>query len=391
MTSVAAREIYLDFCDGRPNDGAPLLARAAVRENGILVEYEEYSGGLREGDIYCAASGDYVRNLNSCFPVLHETGGGSPVKGCLRVSEPPASRSLLVQIVSVPGGTKACRLTDRPKISGRYAVLIMNSSGGNVFISKKLSGPESKNTASRMAEGIIAVFGAKLSSSGYDVLLRTASASVSSEEVNDCVKELLEKADAITVDFEEKARNGSCGLVFALSRADRLLNCYRADTVNAIYTESGAAADMIMRDHPEFRNIVHVTRAGAFERSGIIEEYSRISGRTVRLPSGGNIIIDVTEAMTVIDVNSASGTTGRNRRELILNTNLEAASEISRQLRLRNLTGIIVCDLINMDRVEDEEAVITRMRSLLAPDPSKTEIFGFTRLKMLEISRSAAR
>ena len=99
-------------------------------------------------------------------------------------------------------------------------------------------------------------------------------------------------------------------------------------------------------------------------------------------------MIDRTEALTVFDVNTASSVRASSRRELILNTNLEAVEEIARQLRLRSITGMVVCDFINMDHEPDGQLVIDRMREITRYDPAPVTVHGFTRLKLLELVRS---
>ncbi len=107
----------------------------------------------------------------------------------------------------------------------------------------------------------------------------------------------------------------------------------------------------------------------------------------VSLPAGGNIYIDRTEAMTVIDVKSASSISGNDVSETSLNTNLEAASEIARQLRLRNIGGIVVIDFIDMKNDEDRQKVISSLTAEFKKDKARTMIMGFTRLGLLEMTR----
>jgi ribonuclease G len=115
--------------------------------------------------------------------------------------------------------------------------------------------------------------------------------------------------------------------------------------------------------------------------------YKELFKRKISLPSGGEIIIDKTEALTVIDVNSKHFTSTQNQQETALITNLEAVEEIFRQLRLRNIGGIIIIDFIDMNEETDKQKVLENVEAETKKDKSKIEIFGFTRLGLLELSR----
>jgi len=136
-----------------------------------------------------------------------------------------------------------------------------------------------------------------------------------------------------------------------------------------------------------FKPVVRYVEGDAFASEEVYEKMKILYTRMVPLPGGGNIYIDRTEAMTVIDVNSASNISGNDVSETSLNTNLEAASEIARQLRLRNIGGIVVIDFIDMKSDEDRQKVIGSLTSEFKRDKARTMIMGFTRLGLLEMTR----
>lgn len=128
-----------------------------------------------------------------------------------------------------------------------------------------------------------------------------------------------------------------------------------------------------------------------FTHYGLNEEIASISDRVVPLPGGGSLVFDYTEAMTVIDVNSGHYSTGSDREETSLATNREAALEIARQLRLRDIGGIIVADFIDMERKEEQEEILDLLRREFAMDRMKPRVMGMTALNLVEMTRMKAR
>ena len=128
-----------------------------------------------------------------------------------------------------------------------------------------------------------------------------------------------------------------------------------------------------------------------FDLFGIEEEIARALARRVDLKSGGYLIIDQTEALTTIDVNTGGFVGARNFEDTIFKTNLEAAGAIARQLRLRNLGGIIIADFIDMTREEHQQAVLSELRKQLARDRTRTTVSGFTQLGLVEMTRKRTR
>jgi ribonuclease G len=128
-----------------------------------------------------------------------------------------------------------------------------------------------------------------------------------------------------------------------------------------------------------------------FDLHAIEDEIARALGRRVDLKSGGYLIIDQTEALTTVDVNTGGFVGARNFDDTIFKTNLEAAQSIARQLRLRNLGGIIIIDFIDMDNAEHQEAVLTELKKTLARDPTRTTVSGFSALGLVEMTRKRTR
>ncbi|MBC7122990.1 MAG: ribonuclease E/G, partial [Pseudothermotoga sp.] len=133
--------------------------------------------------------------------------------------------------------------------------------------------------------------------------------------------------------------------------------------------------------------VVHFVEGDLFERFSIYQQLNLLQRRTIDLPSGGYLALDTTEAMTVFDVNSASFTGGKNHAELAFRINMEAAKEIARQLRLRNIGGIVVVDFIGMPNKEYYDRLFKKIRESFEKDPAHVELLGFTRLGLFEMTR----
>ncbi len=192
----------------------------------------------------------------------------------------------------------------------------------------------------------------------------------------------------------------------------RILNKFRRSRKPKVLREEPSVEEMILRDRLEretkklYTNDkklverakqlskvykssleIKVMDTDPFEELSLYKQMEEITKRIIHLRSGGFIVIDTTEAMTVIDVNTASNIRGKSHRDLILRTNLEAAVEIARQIRLRNIGGIIVVDFISMKDENDKKKVIEVLRRETKKDRSKVDILGFTRLELLEMTR----
>ena len=192
---------------------------------------------------------------------------------------------------------------------------------------------------------------------------------------------LVMRASALEAD-EETMRAEFEALTRRWAEAER--NAGEDPGLRVILPADGPAEELL-RDYGP-RGITDVRR-GAELPADLERQRKAAENRRVRLPHGGSLVIDRCEAMTVIDVNSASDDRGQNRRETILETNLEACREIAVQARLRDLTGILILDLIDMDRDEDRERMLAELETAFAGDRIKTVIHGLTRLGLVEMTR----
>ena len=182
-----------------------------------------------------------------------------------------------------------------------------------------------------------------------------------------------------------------------LSLAQRVLRDFVSDETSSIQVDSRENFHMLQQFGHAFTpsvppRLMHYTgERPLFELYGVEDEIQRALGRRVDLKSGGYLIVDQTEAMTTIDVNTGSFVTGRNFDDTIFKTNLEAAHAIARQLRLRNLGGIIILDFIDMENAEHRQAVLSELNKAMSRDRTKVSMSGFSALGLVETTRKRTR
>ncbi len=292
-------------------------------------------------------------------------------------------QKVLVQIMKEPTGNKGPRLTGNISLPGRYVVLMPFGKGVN--LSRRVRSEAERNRLRALAVLI------KPTSMG--LLVRTEAEGKSEEEIIEDLERLQRQWEKVEQDAETTTRAPAL-----LNRDDDFVQRVLRDTytsdVNRVVVDSPHAVKRVKQylggggRPPEGLFIDHHR-----ERQSILE-YFRINAGIrealkprVDLPSGGYIIIEPTEALTVIDVNSGSFTRSINSRETVLWTNCEAATEIARQLRLRNLAGVIVVDFIDMDYRKDKLQVLEHFDRQLRADKARPQISQLSELGLVELTR----
>ena len=295
-------------------------------------------------------------------------------------------QELLVQVEKEERGKKGAALTTFPSLAGRYLVLMPNNprAGG---ISRRIEGEE--RTALREALSALEV------PAGMGLIVRTAGVGKSHEELQWDLDYLLKLWGAV-----ETAANERSGpfLVYQESNVIiRAIRDYFDKDVNEVLIDDekvyGQARDFIAQVMPESAGRVrhYDGRVPLFSRFQIESQIESAFSHSVRLPSGGSLVIDHTEALVSIDVNSAKATKGGDIEETALNTNLEAADEVARQLRLRDVGGLIVIDFIDMAPARNQREVETRLREALRQDRARVQLGRISRFGLLEMSRQRLR
>lgn len=365
-------------------DDAPGYLRAAVVEDGRLCEiHEEKSGGAGETESVFYGRVQAIKpSLRAAFVDI-----GTELNAFLPLSDGDTLRCgdwLIVQGQAKQATeTKGLRVTAKLNLAGKWLVLIPGQSG--VHISKKVKDPALREALLKLAQAICPPDCA--------LIVRTAS--------EDVTQHLLEEEVRVLHDTWLEIRKKAAGmrkpglLHGRLPLHMRLIRDMRELSRIVISSQAGydalLAAQRAQQIDAQTRiELYHEDKQLIFDAFGIEPQIDRALRRRVWLPCGGYLVLDFCEAMTVIDVNSGKMILGRDLEETALRVNLEAAEEIARQLRLRDVGGILVVDFIDMRLEEHRQALIVRMKEALSGDRSPTTVEGITRLGLMEITRKRA-
>ena len=291
-------------------------------------------------------------------------------------------QEILVQINKEERGTKGATLSTQISIAGRFMVLIANSdkSGG---ISRRITGDEREDLKNQISKLDIP--------EGMSVIIRTAGIDRSFEELQNDLSYLISLWDDINA---TQASADSPQLIY---KDDKLIvrvfrDIFRDDIEEilvddkSVFEEAKNFAELVIPDQKD-KVKLYDEEIPLFNRYQIESQIELAFQREISLPSGGSIVIDPTEAMTTIDINSARSTKGKDIEETALKTNLESAKEIARQLRLRDVGGLIVIDFIDMLNEESQKKVENAFRRAVSSDRARIQMASISRFGLLEVSR----
>lgn len=293
---------------------------------------------------------------------------------------------VLVQVVKEPISTKGPRLSCELSIAGRYLVLVPFSDTVNV--SKKIRSAEERKRLVRLITSI--------KPANFGVIIRTVAEGQSVTELDKDLRNLLTTwEEGMKKLLKAKGRDKVIG---EMSMASSIIRDLLNESFDAITVEDELVYDQI-RSYirsiaPEKEKIVKLYngKAKLFESFGIEKQIKSLFGQTISLPQGGYLIIEHTEALHVIDVNSGNKSNQESDQETTaLKTNLVAAKEIARQLRLRDMGGIIVIDFIDMKKAENKKAIYDAMRDVMKDDRSKHTVLPLSKFGLMQITRQRVR
>ncbi len=366
-----------------------------VLEGPVLVEHyvARQDSGSVAGNIYLAKVRNVLPGMEAAFLDF-----GAPKNGVLYASDVASNGEgngrnnkrienvlsegdeVLVQVTKDAMGAKGARLTGTPSLPGRYLVLVPDSD--SIGISRRLPDDD----RARLREVINQV-----RPPGYGVIVRTAALHASAEELAADISRLLK----IWGQIQQEAADG---------RAPRLVHEEPELLIKVIREHFTADfRKLLIDDATAYETVVGYLRSTApdlvakvqqyedtvpvFERYHVDDQLKKALDRKVYLPSGGHLVMDRTEALTVIDVNTGKFVGSSTLEDTVLQNNIEAAEEIGRQLRLRDIGGIIVIDFIDMETVENQQKVLRRLKETLAKDKTRTQVFEVSHLGLVEMTR----
>ncbi|MFG1609394.1 Rne/Rng family ribonuclease [Actinoplanes sp. NPDC049265] len=374
----------------------PDRTQIAVLEDGVLVEHyvSRSTSGTMVGNVYLgkvqnvlpsmeAAFVDVGRGRNAVLYAGEVNWDATGLEGRARSIEQAlrSGDSVLVQVTKDPIGHKGARLSSHIALSGRHLVYVPNGNASG--ISRKLPDTERKRLRDVLK---------KLVPDGAGVIVRTAAEGASEDELARDVKRLQAQWE----DIQAKAAQGHAPA--ALSEEPDLVIRVVRDLFNEDFNELVVQGDQAYGEIENYLNSVspdlverlhrHAGASDIFADKRIDEQILKGLDRKVFLPSGGHLVIDRTEAMTVVDVNTGKYTgAGGNLEETVTRNNLEAAEEIVRQLRLRDLGGIVVIDFIDMVLESNRELVLRRLTECLGRDRTKHQVTEITSLGLVQMTR----
>ncbi len=312
---------------------------------------------------------------------VQQAGGRVSIKDAIREGQ-----ELVVQVEKEERGNKGAALTTFISLAGRYLVLMPNNprAGG---VSRRIEGSDRSDLREAMSNLSIP--------EGMGLIVRTAGVGKSEDELQWDLDYLLQLWQAIETSAAEKS---APFLIYQESNVIiRSIRDYlRADIGEIVIDHPEVhreACEFIQQVMPKYlKKIRHYQdEIPLFTRYQIESQIESAFQREVRLPSGGSIVIDHTEALTSVDINSARATKGSDIEETALNTNLEAADEVARQLRLRDMGGLFVIDFIDMTPSRNQREVENRLREALKQDRARVQIGRISRFGLLEMSRQRLR
>ena len=326
--------------------------------------------------------GDAVsqKEFNEEDDELYQEARGQNIDEILRPGQ-----ELTVQVIKEPIGTKGPRVTTHITLPGRHLVLLPNAD--YVGVSRRIENDSERGKLKKIAE--------KLKPEGMGLIVRTASEGMSADDFSHDINFLVKLWDKI----KQKERSGP---VPRCIHKDLSL-IYR--TVRDLFTWE--VDKFIINDRQEYSKVLELVdmmspalkmRVEYFSKTYDLFEYYQIEskitkalGRKVWLKCGGYLIVDKTEALTVIDVNTGKYVGGNNLEDTVLKTNIDAAKEIAKQLRLRDIGGIIIIDFIDMHEPEHQQMVMDALKQALKKDRTKSTVVGMTGLGLIEMTRKKVR
>jgi len=341
---------------------------AFLHASDIVLDMGEYAEMITEEDF----------NGGDELPVM--TNSGNAIEDLLKEGQ-----EVLVQVTKEPIGTKGARVTAYITLPGRLLVLMPSTA--KIGVSRRIQDPAERDRLRDVATG--------LKPPGVGFIIRTAAEGAPEEEIRQDMDFLVRLWETIK---KRRPRSRAPSLLYAeLDLTFRILRDLYNTDIEAVHVDSKdefkKLTDFTKRFTPDLREslLLYEDEEPIFEHFGVELEINRALGKKVWLKSGGYIVIDQTEALTAIDVNTGRFVGRRNLEETIVKTNMEAVQEVVYQLRLRNIGGLIIIDFIDMEKYSNRKKVFATLEEALKGDRAKSTILQISELGLVEMTRKRTR
>ncbi|MCR5175275.1 MAG: Rne/Rng family ribonuclease [Anaerovibrio sp.] len=374
----------------------PEETRMAVTEDGELtgLELERANHAHLVGNIYKGQVQNVLKGMQAAFIDIGQSKnsflyiGNGKVATAAKANAPreniTVGQNIIVQIIKDEVGSKGPRATMHLSIPGRHVVLMPNSA--YIGISHRIEDQDERNRLRDIVAGACP--------EGMGIIIRTAAVGQPAESLINDIRYLSRVWEEISA--KAKRAETSSLLYRDADLVIRIVRDYfTADVGKMIIDDQrvfNRVRDLVQSISPDSVDKIELyTGANLFDAYGISESVSGLNSRVVQLKSGGFLVIDKTEAMTVIDVNTGSFVGDLNLADTVYKLNIEAADEIMKQLRLRDIGGIILVDFIDMEDPAHNDELLERLRQKAVLDRSKTKVVDMTPLGLVEITRRKSR
>ncbi len=405
----------------------PTEISIALCEDKVLVELnkEQCQTGFAVGDIYFGKVRKIMPGLNAAFvnighekdafihyldlgtqfPSLQKlVASQQPGKRGLRVEgmklEPPVEKTgkigeylqvgqqIMVQVAKEAISTKGPRLTADISLAGRNVVLVPFTS--KVFLSQKIRSADEKKRLKRIAAAVLP--------KNFGVIIRTAAMEAKDEDIEHDIQTQIDRWRKTCAAIKKNAASAPAQLMSEMNRANTIIR----DSLNGSFSQIAVDDEAMFNDirsyirqiDPEKEKIVKLYRGNVpiFDNFDISKQIKSLFAKYVSLKRGAYLIIEHTEAMNVIDVNSGNRTKAEdNQEQTAMDVNLAAAKEIARQLRLRDLGGIVIIDFIDLHKAQNKQALFDEMVKLMSTDKAKHTVLPLTKFGLMQITRQRVR
>ncbi len=371
-------------------------------ENGKLIErYEEHGQERIEGNIYIGIVENVLLGMQAAFvnigkdkntfihirdvipKVSNETGNKNEdftdynIKDYLKIGMP-----ILVQVKKDSTNKKGARISTHLSIPGRFSVIMPKESF--ITISQKINDETERKRLKEIVQKNIP--------EGYGAIIRTSAKLKKEEEIVEDLKRNIAKYEKIQKEYNKEIQKEKTIKTKLLYRSESIIQKLLIDLMDQdlyrIVTNDETTYNIIDKKLNEYKSEIKLElENNLIEKYNLGKQLEDLNNRKIWLKCGGFITIDKTEALTAIDVNSGKYTGKKDLEQTIYTVNKEATIEIAKQLRLRDIGGIIIIDYIDMQNKENEEKIIELFKENLKKDRSKTQIVGFSKLNLLEMTR----